>query len=369
MFDAAVVDQDVAGIALAGLSAADKSLPPKLFYDAEGVRLFDAITRLPEYYLTRTERALLVRIAPRIAALVPPGACLVEYGASDEAKARLLFRAAGHRITAYVPIDVAGPALAAMARRLRRTARGLHVHPLCADFTRPLALPESVREARKLGFFPGSTIGNLEPAEAHQFLVGARATLGAGSWLVVGVDVRKDPSLLLPAYNDSARVTEAFNLNLLVRLNREAAASFDTAAVRTPRDLERRGKPHRNAPDQPRAPDRIRGRSADPVRGGRIDPHGEQLQARHRRVPGARHRSRLAPRPGLDRPRRPVFNPRFALLNFGRLGPPAQPGSRAEPLERDRLRFTRIYCADHALVIVLTSNFIVVLTQPLTVLL
>jgi L-histidine N-alpha-methyltransferase len=228
MFDAAVVDQDVAGIALAGLSAADKSLPPKLFYDAEGVRLFDAITRLPEYYLTRTERALLVRIAPRIAALVPPGACLVEYGASDEAKARLLFRAAGHRITAYVPIDVAGPALAAMARRLRRTARGLHVHPLCADFTRPLALPESVREARKLGFFPGSTIGNLEPAEAHQFLVGARATLGAGSWLVVGVDVRKDPSLLLPAYNDSARVTEAFNLNLLVRLNREAAASFDT---------------------------------------------------------------------------------------------------------------------------------------------
>ena len=228
MFDAAVVDQDVAGIALAGLSAADKSLPPKLFYDAEGVRLFDAITRLPEYYLTRTERALLVRIAPRIAALVPPGACLVEYGASDEAKARLLFRAAGHRITAYVPIDVAGPALAAMARRLRRTARGLHVHPLCADFTRPLALPESVREARKLGFFPGSTIGNLEPAEAHQFLVGVRATLGAGSWLVVGVDVRKDPSLLLPAYNDSARVTEAFNLNLLVRLNREAAASFDT---------------------------------------------------------------------------------------------------------------------------------------------
>ena len=228
MFDAAVVDQDVAGIALAGLSAADKSLPPKLFYDAEGVRLFDAITRLPEYYLTRTERALLVRIAPRIAALVPPGACLVEYGASDEAKARLLFRAAGHRITAYVPIDVAGPALAAMAQRLRRTARGLHVHPLCADFTQPLALPESVREARKLGFFPGSTIGNLEPAEAHQFLVGVRATLGAGSWLVVGVDVRKDPSLLLPAYNDSARVTEAFNLNLLVRLNREAAASFDT---------------------------------------------------------------------------------------------------------------------------------------------
>jgi dimethylhistidine N-methyltransferase len=229
MFDAAVVDQDVAGIALAGLSVANKSLPPKLFYDTEGVRLFGEITRLPEYYLTRTERALLGRIAPRIAALAPPGACLVEYGASDEAKARLLFRAAGHRITAYVPIDVAAPALAAMARRLRRTARGLHVHPLCADFTRPLALPDAVRDAPKLGFFPGSTIGNLEPAEAGQFLAGALATLGEGSWLVVGVDVRKDPSLLLPAYNDSAGVTEAFNLNLLERLNREAAASFDTA--------------------------------------------------------------------------------------------------------------------------------------------
>jgi L-histidine Nalpha-methyltransferase len=229
MFDAAIVDQDVAGIALTGLSAANKSLPPKLFYDLEGVRLFGEITRLPEYYLTRTERALLTRIAPRIAALAPPGACLVEYGASDEAKARPLFRAAGHRITSYVPIDVAEGALAAMARRLRRAARGLHVHPLCADFTRPLALPDAVRHAPKLGFFPGSTIGNLEPAEAERFLAGARATLGAGSWLVVGVDVRKDPSLLLPAYNDSAGVTEAFNLNLLVRLNREAAASFDTA--------------------------------------------------------------------------------------------------------------------------------------------
>jgi dimethylhistidine N-methyltransferase len=229
MFDAAVVDEDVAGIALAGLSAADKSLPPKLFYDAEGVRLFGEITRLPEYYLTRTERALLVRIAPEIAVLARPGTCLVEYGASDEAKARLLFRAAGHRITAYVPIDVAAPALDAMARRLRRTARGLRVHPLCADFTRPLVLPEAVGDAPKLGFFPGSTIGNLEPAEAEQFLAGARATLGAGAWLMVGVDLRKDPALLLPAYNDSAGVTEAFNLNLLVRLNRGAGASFDTS--------------------------------------------------------------------------------------------------------------------------------------------
>jgi dimethylhistidine N-methyltransferase len=229
MFDAAVVDQDVAGIALAGLTGACKSLPPKLFYDTEGVRLFGAITQLPEYYLTRTEQALLVRIAPEIAVLARPGTCLVEYGASDEAKARLLFRAAGRRIAAYVPIDVAAPAIAAMARRLRRTARGLRVHPLCADFTRPLVLPDSVRDVPALGFFPGSTIGNLEPAEAVAFLEGARVTLGAGAWLVVGVDLRKDPALLLPAYNDSAGVTKAFNLNLLVRLNREARASFDTS--------------------------------------------------------------------------------------------------------------------------------------------
>ncbi len=229
MFDAAVVDQDVAGAALAGLTAARKSLPPRLFYDAEGVRLFGEITRLPEYYLTRTERALLVRIAPEIAALVPSGACLVEYGASDEAKARLLLRAPGHPFSAYVPIDVASGALAAMARRLRRTARGLHVYPLHGDFTQPLALPEAVADAPKLGFFPGSTIGNLEPAAAEKFLADTRASLGPGAWLVVGVDLRKDPAILLPAYNDAAGVTAAFNLNLLTRLNREAAAAFDTA--------------------------------------------------------------------------------------------------------------------------------------------
>ncbi|MEJ0048335.1 MAG: L-histidine N(alpha)-methyltransferase [Rhodospirillales bacterium] len=128
-----------------------------------------------------------------------------------------------------MPIDVASGALAAMARRLRRTARGLHVYPLHGDFTQPLALPEAVADAPKLGFFPGSTIGNLEPAAAEKFLADTRASLGPGAWLVVGVDLRKDPAILLPAYNDAAGVTAAFNLNLLTRLNREAAAAFDTA--------------------------------------------------------------------------------------------------------------------------------------------
>jgi L-histidine Nalpha-methyltransferase len=229
MFDAVALDQDVAGLALQGLTVTPKTLPPKLFYDAEGVRLFGEITQLPEYYLTRTERALLTSIAPELAALAPHGAALVEYGASDEAKARLLLDEPIAAFSAYVPIDVAAAALDEIAARLHQTNPHLHVHPICADFTRPLSLPEILRDTPKFGFFPGSTIGNLEPPAAQQFLAGARATLGQGATLVVGFDLRKDPARLLPAYNDAAGVTAAFNLNLLTRLNREAGANFDLA--------------------------------------------------------------------------------------------------------------------------------------------
>lgn len=232
MFDAPVVNQDVAGEALAGLLGKPKSLPPKFFYDAEGVRLFGEITRLPEYYLTRTERMLLHRIAPELASLASPGSALVEYGASDEAKALMLLQAAPHRFAAYAPIDVAEDALAAMAHRLRRGLKTLSVHTLCADFTHPITLPAALRAMPKLGFFPGSTIGNLEPAAARAFLRQARATLGPGAWLIVGADLRKDEQILLPAYNDAAGVTAAFNLNLLTRLNREAGAEFDPDAFR-----------------------------------------------------------------------------------------------------------------------------------------
>jgi dimethylhistidine N-methyltransferase len=230
MLDAAIADPDIVGTALAGLSASLKTLPPKLFYDAEGVRLFEAITRLPEYYPTRTERALLARIAPELAAGAAPGSALVEYGASDEAKASLLLDAAGARLAAYVPIDVAGGALSDMRHRLRATRPRLRVHSICADFMRPLILPEAVVAMPKLGFFPGSTIGNLEPAAAGAFLEGARITLGQAAWLIVGVDLRKNPKILIPAYDDSAGVTAAFNLNVLRRLNREAAADFDLSA-------------------------------------------------------------------------------------------------------------------------------------------
>ena len=226
MFDAALANDDIAAEALAGLTATPKTLPPKLFYDPAGVELFEAITRLPEYYLTRTERALLKQVAPEIVALAPRGAALVEYGASDEAKAELLLNARTGHFGAYVPIDVAGSALEAMADRMAASHPGLVVAPVQGDFMREPALPDAAAQRPCFGFFPGSTIGNLDPQAAQRFLASARRTLGPDAWLIVGVDLRKDPATLLQAYNDAAGVTAAFNLNLLRRLNREAGANF-----------------------------------------------------------------------------------------------------------------------------------------------
>jgi dimethylhistidine N-methyltransferase len=196
------------------------------------VALFEEITRLPEYYVTRTERALLAQVAPEIAALAAPGSVLVVYGASDEGKAAMLLDAADGRFAAYLPIDVAREALEAMARRLRASRPGLRVYPYCGDFLRRIMLPDSVAGMPRFGFFPGSTIGNLDLAEARAFLGEVAATLGGGAWLVVGVDLRKDPSILVPAYDDAAGVTARFNLNLLHRLNRELGADFDVDAFR-----------------------------------------------------------------------------------------------------------------------------------------
>ena len=222
----AATDPALAAEALAGLRRPGKTLPPKFFYDEQGCELFDAITQLPEYYVTRTELALLRAIAPALAAAAPPGAALVEYGACDETKAAILL-AHLRAPSAYVPIDVAGPALAALNARMHHTHPGLAVHPIEADFHAALRLPADIARHRLLGFFPGSTIGNMDPEEAHRFLLQARRTLGAGTRFIVGADLRKDPALLVPAYDDAAGVTARFNLNLLVRLNREAAADFD----------------------------------------------------------------------------------------------------------------------------------------------
>jgi L-histidine N-alpha-methyltransferase len=219
---------DVAALGLEGLLQPRKTLPPILFYDEEGCRLFRRITKLPEYYLTRTELALLPEVAPQVAAQMRAGAVLVEYGASEERKALFLLDALP-RPRAYVAIDTAEGALAAMAARLRAARSGLAVHPLATDFLRPLRLPDDVRACPRLGFFPGSTIGNLEPPVATRFLQQAADTLGSAALFLVGVDLRKDAALLLRAYDDAQGVTAAFNRNLLRRLNREAAADFDPA--------------------------------------------------------------------------------------------------------------------------------------------
>jgi L-histidine Nalpha-methyltransferase len=224
----------VAEAALAGLLAPRKTLPAKLFYDEEGCRLFYQITELPEYYLTRTERTLLERVTPQVAAEFPVGSVLVEYGASDEEKAGYLLRSrdqSGTRLfAAYVPIDVATPALLRMQLRMAVAYPGLAVLPVTADFLDPVALPSLPGGGLCLGYFPGSTIGNLEPNAASLFMRRVALALGPGAGFLLGADLRKDASILIPAYDDAAGVTAAFNLNLLVRLNREADADFDLDA-------------------------------------------------------------------------------------------------------------------------------------------
>ncbi|HET6184084.1 MAG TPA: L-histidine N(alpha)-methyltransferase [Acetobacteraceae bacterium] len=220
--------------ALAGLRADPKWLPAKLFYDEEGCGLFYKITELPEYYLTRTELGLLRAIAPAIAAQFGAPAALIEYGASDETKAGfLLDQVRADRtpvFAAYVPVDVAATALRAMRARLARRRPALRVWPIVADFLGPVRLPHETEGMARLGFFPGSTIGNLDPDQAVDFLAGARRMLGQGARMLVGADVKKDPAILIPAYDDAAGVTAAFNRNILARLNREAGADFDLSS-------------------------------------------------------------------------------------------------------------------------------------------
>jgi dimethylhistidine N-methyltransferase len=208
---------------VAGLSAPQKSLPPKYFYDAAGSALFARICRLREYYVTRAELELTRRHLAAIARFAGRGAQLVEYGTGEGIKSRLLIRAM--RPAAYVPIDISQQALYAAAQRLAREFPRLRIRPLVGDFSRPLQIPvRHARGASTVVYFPGSTIGNLTPEEAHAFLAMSR---GFAQRMLVGVDLKKDPSVLHAAYNDSRRVTAAFNLNVLARINRELGADFD----------------------------------------------------------------------------------------------------------------------------------------------
>jgi L-histidine Nalpha-methyltransferase len=216
---------------IAGLSARPKTLPPKYFYDTPGSALFERITQLPEYYLTRSEIGILRKHAPAIASMFPAGYALIEFGSGSSRKARILLAAAAS-VGAYVPVDISGDFLQQDLAQLKRDLPRLLVQPLVGDFTREFAIPPHLAGLPRVGFFPGSTIGNFEPDEARSFLRHIGRVLGPRSLLVVGVDLVKDERTLNRAYNDCEGVTAKFNLNLLARINRELDADFDLAAFR-----------------------------------------------------------------------------------------------------------------------------------------
>jgi dimethylhistidine N-methyltransferase len=214
-----------------GLSTSPKTLPCRYFYDARGSELFEAITDLPEYYPTRSETAILAAHAADIAERVPDGAILVEFGSGSSRKTELLLSEMLD-LAAYVPIDVSDSALAGAKDRLEARFPALHVHPILGNFNDEVAYPFDLSSRQKVGFFPGSTIGNLTPADARELLAAMGRTLGPDGRLIIGVDLKKDAHTLLAAYNDAAGVTAAFNLNLLTRINRELRATFDLTQFR-----------------------------------------------------------------------------------------------------------------------------------------
>jgi dimethylhistidine N-methyltransferase len=212
-----------------GMRSSPKRVPCKYFYDAAGSALFDEICALPEYYPTRTETALLSSCAGEIARLMGPQVELIEFGAGALTKVRILLDALEAPL-AYLPIDISGDYLAKVCSSLSAAYPQLRLEPVVADFTRPFVLPQLFKvSSRRVGFFPGSTIGNFAPDEAIAFLKTASGILRGGG-ILVGVDLVKDTGILHRAYNDERGVTAAFNKNLLVRANREIDADFDVDA-------------------------------------------------------------------------------------------------------------------------------------------
>jgi dimethylhistidine N-methyltransferase len=212
---------------ISGLSAPHKALPPKYFYDARGSELFEQICELPEYYLTRTELAMLEAAGPEIAARVGRDAAIVEYGSGSGRKTAVLMRAL--QPAAYVAIDISSEQLRAASAALAAMFPAVSVAAVCADYTRALDLSilQALNGRKRLIFFPGSTIGNFTTEEAVAFLANARAVADEDGAMLVGVDLKKEPALLHAAYNDAQGVTAAFNLNLLQRMNHELRGNFD----------------------------------------------------------------------------------------------------------------------------------------------
>ncbi len=210
---------------LEGLRSTPKTLPAALFYDARGADLFEQITRLPEYYLTRTEHTILDEHAGDLAECVGPNAAIIEFGSGAAIKVRYLLSAL-HEPVAYVPVDVSREQLHAIAAERAEEYPDVSVLPLWADYSEPFELPDIPDGARRVGFFPGSTIGNMHPEDAGAFLRRVRECVGDDGGLILGVDRAKDPRLLHAAYNDAAGVTAEFNLNALTNLNRQFNATF-----------------------------------------------------------------------------------------------------------------------------------------------
>jgi L-histidine Nalpha-methyltransferase len=217
---------DFAEAVLTGLARPPRSIPCRFFYDAAGCALFEEITALTEYYPTRAETELLITHGAEIARRAGGERVLVEFGSGSSRKTSLLIQALSG-VRAYVPIDIAGESLSEAAEWLKQQHADLIIAPLIADFTTTVALPAIARLGPRLGFFSGSTIGNLTHAEAAAFLANAAQLLGRDSAFLIGVDLKKSPAILLPAYDDAKGITAAFNLNLLVRINRELSGDFD----------------------------------------------------------------------------------------------------------------------------------------------
>ena len=215
---------------LAGLSAPIRAIPARWLYDQRGSELFDEITRLPAYYPTRTETALLEQVMPEIAALLPNGAAVVEFGAGSATKTPILLQ--GIQPAAYVPVDISGDYLRQSAAELQANFPALDVIPVVADFARPFELPAGLESLPKIGFFPGSTIGNFVPWSTTNLLRQFRALLGTGASLLIGMDRLKPVERLIAAYDDPGGVTAAFNLNLLERINRELGGDIPIDAFR-----------------------------------------------------------------------------------------------------------------------------------------
>jgi L-histidine N-alpha-methyltransferase len=215
---------------LAGLSARPRAIPARWFYDRRGSELFESITQLPEYYLTRVERSILAAHAADIAALTGPHSVVVEFGSGSSAKTPLLLSAVAP--SAYVPIDISGEFLRESATALAEQFPELPIHPVEGDFMHPLVLPPDIGGGRRLGFFPGSTIGNMTAAAAVDLLRAMADTLGQGSKLLIGIDRIKPANVLIPAYDDAQGVTAEFNLNLLHRINRELDGNLPVGAFR-----------------------------------------------------------------------------------------------------------------------------------------